>query len=90
MMIVLIQNRWSSVEISGSEWVYVLYWGTIIGDGAIIGMGAVVFGEVPACSIIGSEKWRILGYRDKNGYDRLDKDRQYAGSNGIAFLEGHE
>lgn len=53
-------------------------------------MGAVVFGEVPACSIIGSEKWRILGYRDKNGYDRLDKDRQYAGSNGIAFLEGHE
>ena len=51
--------------------------GTTIGDGAIIGMGAVVSGEVPSLSIIGNQKWRILGQRDKEEYDKLDKNRQY-------------
>jgi acetyltransferase-like isoleucine patch superfamily enzyme len=46
--------------------------GTIIGDGAIIGMGAVVSGEVPPMYIIGNPKWRILGHRNKEEYDKLD------------------
>jgi maltose O-acetyltransferase len=51
--------------------------GTKIGDGAIIGMGAVVSGEVPPLSIVGNQKWRIIGYRDKEEYDKLDKNRKY-------------
>ncbi len=59
--------------------------GTKIGDGAIIGMGTVVSGDVPSRSIIGSEKWRILGYRDKDEYDKLDKNQEYGGPGGIPF-----
>ena len=51
--------------------------GTTIGDGAIIGMGAVVSGEVPPLCIVGNQKWRILGYRDKEEYDKLDKSEKY-------------
>jgi len=61
--------------------------GTKIGDGAVIGMGTVVSGDVPACSIIGSEKWRILGCRDKDKYEELDKNRHYGGPGGIPFNE---
>jgi acetyltransferase-like isoleucine patch superfamily enzyme len=59
--------------------------GTKIGDGAVIGMGAVVSGEVPSLSIIGSEKWRILGHRDKNEYEKLDQSGEYGGPGGIPF-----
>lgn len=58
---------------------------TRIGDGAIIGMGSVVFGEIPPLSIIGSPQWRVLGCRDKNHYDELDKRRTYGGPNGTFF-----
>jgi acetyltransferase-like isoleucine patch superfamily enzyme len=51
--------------------------GTKIGDGAIIGMGAVASGEIPSMSIIGNQKWRILGQRDKEEYDKLDKNQEY-------------
>ncbi|MBO8132165.1 MAG: hypothetical protein H0Z29_11790 [Candidatus Marinimicrobia bacterium] len=38
--------------------------GSIIKDGAIVGMGTVVSGEVPRLAIIGAQKFRILKYRD--------------------------
>ena len=60
--------------------------GTKIGDGAVIGMGVVVSGEVPPLSIIGNQKWRILGFRNKDDYVRLDKSGKYGGPNGVPFL----
>ena len=57
--------------------------GTQIGDGAIIGMGCTVFGDVPAKAIIGNQKWRVLGNRDDEHYERLESQQLYGGANGI-------
>jgi acetyltransferase-like isoleucine patch superfamily enzyme len=59
--------------------------GATIGDGAIIGMGAVVSGYIPPLCIVGNQKLRILGYRDNEKYDRLDKNWKYVGPDGIPF-----
>ncbi len=39
--------------------------GTKIGDGAVIGMGTVVSGDIPDNAIVAGVKTRIIGYRDK-------------------------
>ena len=38
--------------------------GTVIEDGAVIGMGTVVSGHVAANSIVVSPKPRVVGFRD--------------------------
>jgi acetyltransferase-like isoleucine patch superfamily enzyme/2-polyprenyl-3-methyl-5-hydroxy-6-metoxy-1,4-benzoquinol methylase len=59
--------------------------GTIIGDGAIIGMGTVVSGYVPPLAIVGSQKWRILGERDKKHYHDILKRNRFAKENGLLY-----
>lgn len=59
--------------------------GTRIGDGAIVGMGTVVSGEVPPLAIIGGQKWRVLGSRNEELYERLDREGAYGGPSGIAY-----
>lgn len=56
--------------------------GTTIGDGAIVAMGTTVSGEVPPYTIVGSERWRILGMRDSKHYARLEELERYGGVNG--------
>ena len=55
---------------------------SVIGDGAIIGMGAVVSGEVPPMASIGSAPWRVLKHRDPQHYERLEAEKRYGGANG--------
>lgn len=57
--------------------------GTTIGEGAIIGMGTVVSGNVPAFAVVGTSKWRLLKYRDKEHYQALEEDRRYGGVGGL-------
>ena len=57
--------------------------GTTIGDGAIIGMGATVSGTVPPLTIVGNQKLRELGKRDREHYEHLDSMRCYAGMQGL-------
>lgn len=45
--------------------------GTTIGDGAIIGAGTVVSGKVPSLAIIVGQKWRQIGERKRDHYERL-------------------
>jgi acetyltransferase-like isoleucine patch superfamily enzyme len=56
--------------------------GSKIGDGSIIAMGAVISGEVPPLSIVGNQKFRILGDRDAQHYQTLDQAQAYGGVNG--------
>ncbi len=42
--------------------------GVTIGEGAIIGLGAVVRQNVPPCAIVMGNTARIVGYRDKEHY----------------------
>ena len=42
--------------------------GAIIGEGAVVGAGTVVSGEVPPMQIIAGQKWRTIGERDPTHY----------------------
>lgn len=57
--------------------------GTTIGDGVIIALGTVVSGTIPPLTIVGNQKWRVLGYRDLEHYQQLETEQSY-GSAGIA------
>lgn len=59
--------------------------GTIIGDGCIIGMGTVVSGEIPALSIIGSEKWKVLDKRGQKKYNKAVKEKRFGKENGLLY-----
>lgn len=61
--------------------------GTTIGDGAIIGMGATISGNVPPFAIVGGQKWRQLGQRDVEHYQRLELAGAYGGIQGMAMDE---
>lgn len=47
--------------------------GVTIGDGAIIAAGTVVTSNVEPLAIVGNQPMRTIRYRDKEHYDRLDK-----------------
>lgn len=42
--------------------------GVTIGEGAIVGMGAIVTDNVPALAIVGQSKFRVIGWRDSTDY----------------------
>lgn len=45
--------------------------GVKIDDGAVVAMGAVVTKSVPKCAIVGGNPAKIIGWRDKESYDKL-------------------
>lgn len=45
--------------------------GVTIGEGAIVGLGAVVAKDVPSCAIVVGNPARIVKYRDKTEYHSL-------------------
>lgn len=56
--------------------------GTTIEDGVIVGAGCTVSGHVPALSIIGNQKFRILKKRNEKHYYELERKEKYAGVSG--------
>ncbi|MCT7528522.1 acyltransferase [Aliarcobacter cryaerophilus] len=56
--------------------------GVNIGDGAIIGMGATVVSNVPPLAIVGGNPAKIIKYRDKDHYDKLESNKLYSGKRG--------
>lgn len=59
--------------------------GVTVGEGAVVGAGTVVSRDVPALAIVGSQPPRIIGMRDREHYDRLDRTRKYGGAGGRPF-----
>ncbi len=45
--------------------------GSKIGEGAIIGMGTVVRGEIPPLAIVVGNPGEIVGYRNENSYKKI-------------------
>ncbi len=64
------------VEIGKNCWIglrSIILGGIKIEDGAIVGAGSVVTKSVPKCAIVAGNPARIIGWRDKNEYERLEK-----------------
>lgn len=61
--------------------------GVHIGDGAIVALGTVVVNDVPDLAIVGGHGHRIIGYRDREHYERLDKQGLYGGRGGYPLHE---
>ena len=77
-----------TVEIGRNSWVgmnVTISPGTTIGEGVIIGLGSNVHGKIPELAIIGSEKPKIIKYRNKEHYYKLEKKKRYAKENGLSL-----
>ena len=64
------------VEIGDCAWIgmnVTILPGTKIGEGAIIQMGSVVHGVIPACAIAGGNPAKVFAWRDKAHYAELKK-----------------
>ena len=65
------------VEIGKNVWIglrSIIMSGVKIEDGAIVAAGSVVVKSVPKYAIVGGNPARIIGWRDKENYDRLEKE----------------
>jgi acetyltransferase-like isoleucine patch superfamily enzyme len=60
--------------------------GTIIREGAIIGLGSRIYGEIPTRAIVGS-RGNIIGYRDDNHYKNLKNLKKFCKENGKEYIE---
>jgi acetyltransferase-like isoleucine patch superfamily enzyme len=49
--------------------------GTIIREGAIIGLGSTIWGEIGNCQVIGSEKPKVIKLRNKIHYEYLKNNQ---------------
>ena len=50
--------------------------GVTIGEGAVVGAGAVVPKDVPDCAIVVGNPARVVRYRDRDTFDRLLREPQ--------------
>ena len=69
---------YKDIEIGDFVWVgsrVMILPGTKIGKGAIIQGGAVVHGEIPPYAIAGGNPAKVFKYRDKEHFDKLEKNK---------------
>jgi maltose O-acetyltransferase len=72
------RNTWIGVNVT-------ILPGTQIGEGVIVGAGAVVHGTVPAFTILGASAPVKIGERDRAHYDEIDHLGHYGGPGGRVF-----
>lgn len=77
--VVIGRNVWIGINVT-------IVPGVKIGEGAIVGAGAVVSKDIPPLAIVGSQPLRILEYRNKAHYSRLEKEKRYGGPSGKLYL----
>ena len=69
--------------------------GVKIDEGAVVASGAVVTKSVPKCAIVGGNPAKIIGYRDIELYNKLDKEGKSATFEDVkdrkwVNIEGHK
>lgn len=72
----------SPVEICDNVWIgmrVIILPGVKIEEGAIIGAGSVVTKSVPKCAIVAGNPAKIIGWRNKEQYERLVKEKKFIG-----------
>ncbi len=83
------------VEFAGDNWIganSIILPGVRIGKGAVVGAGAVVTKSVPDCAIVGGNPARIIGWRDKENYEKKAGDNQFhlVGSGKVTYIAGYK
>lgn len=53
--------------------------GVEIGEGAIVGMGAVVSNNVPPLAVVVGNPAEVVGYRNKKQFEHCKKEKKFAG-----------
>ena len=76
--VVIEKNVWIGINVT-------ILPGITIGEGAVIGAGTVVSRDVPSLAIVGSASQRIIKFRDKSHYAKLENNHQYGGVNGMPY-----
>ena len=73
--VIIERNVWIGMNVSITP-------GSYIKEGAVIGMGAVVSGVVPAHAIVASPKARVIKHRDFDKYNKNILQARFGGING--------
>ena len=76
--VVIEKNVWIGINVT-------IIPGITIGEGAVVGAGTVISKDVPPLAIIGSAPQRIVKFRDKSHYAKLENSHQYGGVNGRLY-----
>ena len=73
-------NYSSPIEIEDCVWIgagCIILGGIKIGKGAIIGAGSVLTKSVPECAIVAGNPAKIIGWRDKEIFDKLNRENKF-------------
>jgi acetyltransferase-like isoleucine patch superfamily enzyme len=76
--VIIKKNSWIGMNVS-------IVPGVTIGEGCIVGLGAVIAKDIPDFSIVGQPQHRILKKRDKETYMYLEKNKIYGAVNGKIY-----
>lgn len=57
--------------------------GTEVGEGAVIGMGTVLFGKIPPLAVVGTSDWKVIKQRDADRYHDLKDKSAIAREDGL-------
>lgn len=86
-----------SVVIEDNVWIGIrvtIVPGVHIGEGAIIGAGSVVAKDVPQLAIVGGAPAQVIGFRDRQHYEKLVQMKRFGGPSGHIYhkpsYEPHE
>lgn len=67
------------VRIEDNVWIgsrVIIVPGVSIGEGAVIGAGAVVSHDVPPCAVVGGNPAKVIKYRNKEVYEKLKSEEK--------------
>lgn len=71
---------YKNIYIGDNVWLgdrVIILGGNSIGEGAIIQAGSVVTSDIPACAIAGGHPAKVFGYRNKDHYFELKKQKKF-------------
>lgn len=70
------------IEIGNNVWIgmrVIILPGVKIDEGVIVAAGSVVTKSVPKCAIVGGNPAKIIGWRNKDLYEKLVKEKKFLG-----------
>ena len=68
-----------AVHICENVWIgskVIILPGVTIGEGSVIGAGAIITKDVPPCAVVGGNPAKVVKYRDKKQYLKLKENNQ--------------